>query len=426
MLDSRRHFLKLAAAAPATAIGVFSQTPAASGAAVAAKLRIGFAGTGGRGLNNLHELAGENVAALCDVDARNLAAARRLWPDATVFRDYREMFASPGLDAAVISTPLHTHAHAAAAAMKAGLHVYLEKPLAHSIFESRLLAGLALKHKQLKTQLGNQHHAAAGYRRASEIIASGALGDISAVHCWTSRPIWPQGGTRPQKPQQPPETLDWNLWLGPAPWRPYHESYLPMFWRGWWDFGAGALVDMAPHLLDVVFQNLQLKAPFTVVAETSEVNQEMAPAWSIVKYGFPQRGGLPPLQLTWYDGGKRPGRDITGVARPPSNGVMLLGSKARLFVPQLGRRPVFLPRNAAGRAPASKLPEAAGATLLTHQQQWAAACKSGEATTSPFSDAARNCELTLVGNLAIKTGQAVHWKPASAVKKPQFRKGWEL
>jgi len=422
MLQPRRQFLQYAA----LSAGFFTSTPAVVSGAANEKMNIGFAGVAGRGLNNLLALPRENVAALCDVDGANLATASQRWPQAKTYRDFREMATHQDLDAVMISTPLHTHAHAASAAMQAGLHVYLEKPLAHSIDESRLLAKLSLKHSNLRTQLGTQHYAKAGYRRAREIVLSGALGAITGAHCWTSRPIWPQGGTRPAQSQQPPAALDWDLWLGPAPHRRYHPAYLPMYWRGWWDFGGGALVDMAPHLLDVAFHTLRPTTAVRVTATTSPVNQEMAPAWSIVKFAFPARGALPAFHLTWYDGGKIPSRKITGVARPPANGLMLIGSKAKLFVPQKGGAPVFLPQNPADKPPATRLPEASGAPIVTHQEQWAHACKTGGATTNPFTTAAVLCEISQAGNLAIRSQAAVEWKPGQPVKKRKYRTGWEL
>src|SRR5437773_776344 len=235
------------------------------------KLNVGIIGAGGRGGDNLKGVSTENIVALCDVDEVNAAGAFKKFPDAKRYQDFRVMLEKEkNLDAVVVSTPDHIHAIAAVTAMKLGKHVYCEKPLAHSIYEARLMSSTAAKHK-VATQMGTQGHAFEGTRRAVEVIQSGAIGGVRELHVWTDRPAgwWPQGVDRPTDTPPVPPTLNWDLWLGPAPWRPYHPAYVPFKWRGFWDFGTGAIGDMGIHNLDTAFWALKLTAPTSVEVKSS-------------------------------------------------------------------------------------------------------------------------------------------------------------
>ena len=250
------------------------------------KLNIGVIGVGGRGSDNLAALADENIAALCDVDERELQPVAARYSKAKTHRDFRKLIEQNELDAVVIATPNHTHAVAAIAALRRGLHVYCEKPLAHTFDEAQRMVAAA-HDTRCVTQMGNQHHASAGYRRAVQILQSGVLGDVREIHAWTSRPLWPQGIARPTDAVKVHTELDWDLWLGPAPSRPFNAAYVPRKWRGWWDFGGGALGDFVPHILDPVYEGLRLGAPTSISPESSPVNDETLPEWSIVRFEFP-------------------------------------------------------------------------------------------------------------------------------------------
>ncbi|MCA9204074.1 MAG: Gfo/Idh/MocA family oxidoreductase, partial [Planctomycetales bacterium] len=348
----------------------------------------------------------------------------------------------------VISTPDHTHAPIALAALRRGLHVYCEKPLAHSVAELRSMSAAATERPSLVTQMGNQHHASDGYRRAVEWIRSGRLGEVREVHVWSSRPIWPQGIDRPADAPPVPESLHWDLWLGPAPERPYHPAYHPMRWRGWWDFANGAIGDMGPHLIDAVQWGLNLPSPVRIEAESSPVNDETAPLWSIVRFDFEMPSteasdgepaaadANPPstvreLSLTWYDGGKQPPAEVTGVARPPAQGALVIGSDAKLFIPELGRQPIVVPRQKGERIepPEPSLPRPA-----SHMDEWLTACKQGRSTSSDFAYGRQLSELCLLGAIATRVGQPLTWSTtdghftnnpaANKLLKREYRDGW--
>jgi predicted dehydrogenase len=369
------------------------------------KLNIGVIGVGNRGASNIAEINSENIVALCDVDRQFLKVMSSRYPGAKPYADFRELLEQPGLDAVLISSPDHTHYHAAMLAMRRGLHVYCEKPLAHSIWEIREMAAAAKK-SQVVTQTGNQHHASDGYRRAVEILQSGVIGDVQEVHAWTNRPIWPQGVMRPELSPPVPKHLDWDAWLGPAPARAYNGVYHPHGWRGWFDFGCGALGDMGPHLLDPVVWALDLDAPTTVSAESSGVNDETFPTWSIVRFEFwagePRRS----LKLVWYDGDKQPPESLTGIKRLPPNGVFFMADRAKLFVPQYGGAPVVIPDD---KGDSIELPEPSLPKSPGHHREWIAACKQRAATSCDFSYGAKLTEICLLGNIAIRAGQTIQW-----------------
>jgi predicted dehydrogenase len=430
----RRKFLKrvVGGSLAVTCGGFFSEAAGARQKPSSEKLNIGAIGVANRGSVNIDNVSGENLVALCDVDERFLGEMAQRYPRAKTFHDFRKLLEQSNLDAIVISTPDHTHAQIAVMAMRRGLHVYCEKPLAHCVHEVRLVQRVAEEQKVV-TQMGNQHHASDGYRRAMELIGSGVIGAVKEVHAWSNRPIWPQGIERPGDEPPVPKYLHWDLWLGSAPPRPYHAAYHPLNWRGWWDFGCGALGDMGPHLIDPAFAALKLTYPETVEAESSPVNDETAPQWSIVRFEFPARGAMPPVQMAWYDGGKQPPQSVTGVRRPPPNGCMLFGERAKLFYADLGGRPILIP-NAKGdrvEVPSSSLP-----VTPSHQQQWIDACKTGGLTSSDFSYGGRLTETCLLGNVAIRTGKRLEWNAetmtvtncpeAAAYIRRRYRSGWEL
>jgi hypothetical protein len=342
---TRRRFTNslaaLAAGVPAWVAGRESAAAPPSRSRLS-RLRIAAIGVGNRGETNLLSVAQEEVVAMCDVDRRYLEERVERFPKARRYSDYREMLAQEkDLDAVVISSPDHTHAHAARLAIQRGLHVYCEKPLVHRFDELAPLINAAGR-AGVVTRAGNQHHASDGYRAAAAWLDSGRLGDISAAYAWTDRPFWPQGEL-PDKDGpldgKPPAHLAWDLWLGPASPRPYRDGYHPMNWRGYWDFGSGALGDRGPHLLDPLFTGLKLGDVLEIRPTSSPLVKEMAPTWSVIEFLVARPNPAPPLALTWYDGEKQPSREVTGIQRLPPNGCLVIGSEAKLFIPELGGNP---------------------------------------------------------------------------------------
>ncbi|MBI3851748.1 MAG: Gfo/Idh/MocA family oxidoreductase [Verrucomicrobia bacterium] len=366
------------------------------------KLNIAGIGVGGQGGHDLGQMTSENIVALCDVDWARAAGTFRKFPDAKKYKDFRKMLEEQkNIDAVVVATPDHVHAVASIAAIKLGKHVYCEKPLTHAVFEARKVAEAARAHK-VATQMGNQGQASEETRRLCEFVWDGAIGPVREAHVWTDRPAnglfneyWPQGVGRPQDEPPVPSTLDWDLWLGPAPARPYHPAYLPFKWRGWWDFGTGALGDIGCHALDPVFRALKLGAPMSVEAASTRVNKETYPVGSMVTQHFPVRGELPPVKLVWYDGGLRPPRpeglpegDLMG-----DNGRLLVGDKG--FI--LGNRLYPESRRKEYPEPPKTIPRSIG-----HYQEWIAACKGGKPGGSNFDWAGPLAEAVLLGNVALR------------------------
>lgn len=401
---TRREILQAAVAPPIAALCV-GRGECDEARSPSSKLNIGVIGVGNRGSSNIVELKSENIVALCDVDRGYLDEMSARHRDAKTYEDFRALIDQPNLDAVLISTPDHTHYHSAMMAMRRGLHVYCEKPLAHSIWEVRELAKAASAAKVV-TQTGNQHHASEGYHRVVEIVRSGVLGPIRAVHAWTTRPIWPQGVDRPAAKEAPPKHLNWDLWLGPAPPRPYDAVYHPRGWRGWFDFGSGALGDMGPHLLDPVVWALDLAAPTHISAATSEKHTETFPEASTVRFKFAARGEHPPIDLVWYDGDRQPPESVTGINRLPKNGVMFIGERGKLFAPDYGGHPTAIPNK---KGDEIELPDPSPPRSPGHHQEWLAACKGNGNTSCDFSYGARLTELCLLGNLSVRTGRAFEW-----------------
>jgi predicted dehydrogenase len=317
--------------------------------------------------------------------------------------------------------------------MRRGKHVYCEKPLTYSVHEARLMRETAAEYK-VATQMGNQGTESEGLRRGVDIVQAGALGAVREVHVWTNRPVWPQGIDRPTETPPVPAHLHWDLWLGPAPERPYHPAYLPFNWRGWLDFGTGALGDMGCHTANLPFMALKLGLPQSVEAESSGINQETFPKWSIIRHEFPARGDLPPVKLTWYDGGQKPPPELLMGQDMPDGGCLLVGDQGTLYSPgDYGSSFALLPedRFADYQAPDPTLPRSPG-----HHQEWIRACKGGEPAMSNFDYAAPLTEMLLLGVVALRVGEKISWdaEQMKAINCPQadryirreYRQGWEL
>lgn len=339
---TRRMFLSTAGAvapvmvAPRYILGGKGQTPPSE------KVNIAVIGAGGRGAENLEELKDQNIVALCDVDDDRAAETYKKFPKAKRYQDFRVMLEkeSANIDAVLVATPDHTHAVAAMCAIKHGKHVYCEKPLTRTVYEARQIAKAA-RDAKVATQMGNQGMAFEGNRLINEWIRDGAIGDVVEVHGWSDRPthngklFWAQGVDRPADTPPVPATLNWDLWLGPAPWRPYNPAYVPFTWRGWWDFGTGGIGDMAIHNLAPVFSALKLTAPIRINASSTLVNQETLPLACTVHYDFPAREGMPPVKLHWYDGGilpPRPDELDPGRELNVEDGLIFVGTKGKMLV----------------------------------------------------------------------------------------------
>ncbi len=396
------------------------------------RLAIGVIGVAGRGSGNLQGVSSENIVALCDVDKNQLDRAAKRFSEAKRFLDYRELIELSGIDAVVISTPDHQHAPSTMRALRKGLHVYCEKPLTHTVHEARQVAKMARKMK-VATQMGTQYHQHASYLRTVELIKSGAIGAVSEVHVITDRPggWWKQGLNRPKATQGPPDHIEWDLWLGPAPQRPYHKAYVPFRWRGWWDFGCGAIGDMAIHLMDPAVWALDLGGhPVTVSTEGPEPLSESGPTWMKATFEFGTRGSLPPCKLHWYEGTAKPAETIR--AELPMNGSLFIGEKGRIAV-EHGKKAVLLPKETfkGFKDPKPFLPRSPG-----HHKQWIEACKSGKPAGSNFDYAGPFAEMVLLGNVAYRTGKTIRWDPvamkargvpeAEGLIRKKYRKGWEL
>lgn len=405
--SSRREFLGLAGAAAAAAALASCQLHGRRPAAKVPKsgpLALGVIGVGGRGWDNLHGVApGETIAALCDVDASHLATAGAEFPQAAQFRDYHEMLAKVPLDAVVISTPDHTHAPATIAALRAGLDVYCEKPLTHTIAEAREITAAASWHRAV-TQMGTQIHAGDNYRRVVELIRAGAIGEVNEAHCWVGK-AW-GGGDRPtDKPPVPPE-LDWNLWLGTAPARPYHSVYHPAGWRSFWDFGTGTLGDMGCHHLDLPFWALELGRPVSAVAEGPPPHPETAPTQMRARWEFESRRAhdgtrLNPVTLWWHDGGMRPPQFAEGLLPEWGDGTLFIGSAGMLLADY--DRLVLLPeKNFVNYV----RPEKSIPTSVGHHKEWLDAVRSRGRTTCSFDYAGPLTEAVLMGVQAFRARTA--------------------
>lgn len=415
------------------------------------KVRVAGVGVGGRGADDLHELdsTGVDIVALCDVDQSRASETFERYPKSKRYTDWRKLLEDEkSFDAVMVATPDHNHAIISVNAMKLGKHVYSEKPLAHSIWEARQMAEVAAD-LRVATQMGTQGHAYEGTRRAVEVVRSGAIGQVRELHVWTDRPAgwWPQGVTRPTDTPPVPPGLNWDVWLGPAPKRPYNPAYVPFKWRGFWDFGTGAIGDMGIHNLDTAFWALELGAPISAEVKDcapglhDAAMKETAPLWSITEIHFPARGAKPPVKMTWYDGGKTPPAELFHgeEINKADGGSLIIGDKGTLYTRTWhgGQNPkdmfLLLPRKQFidFQPPSPTLPR-----TRSHHQEWVSACRGEGKSLSHFGYAAMLTESLLLGNLALRTGQKIDWDSsmmratncpaADEFIKPTFRSGWTM
>ncbi len=430
----RRQFLQTATLATAGTLFAGCHAPAPRPRRLSAneKLNIGVIGTAHRAAEDLRGVESENIVALCDIDQNFLDEAKQKYPRAKTCQDFRNLLEQPDIDAVVIGTADHTHAVATSAALRLGKHVYCEKPLTHTVYEAREISRLAARHKQLATQMGTQIHATENYRRTVELVKSGAIGKVHECHVWCIKSL--ANSERPNSLPPIPANIHWDLWLGPAPSRPYHPDYLPNTWRHWWDFGEGILGDMACHYVDLAFWALDLRHALTIEAEGPPVHPETTPAWLVVHYEFPARHQLPAVKLTWYDGGKRP--DLVEQGKTPDwpNGVLFVGDKG-MIIADYGRRKLLPEADFKDFTPPTPfVRDLAGPH--PHHQEWIRACKTGSPTSCNFEYAAALTETVLLGNAAYRTGHKLEWDSAKlkARNSPQaanyihteYRKGWEI
>lgn len=420
-------------------------------------LNIATVGVSGQGSSNTRACAKENIVALCDVDDVRAAGVYKRYPNAKTYRNFRVILEKQkDIQAVIVATPDHSHAVIAMAAMQLGKHVFVQKPLTRTLWEARMLTEAARKYKVV-AQMGNQGHSGEGVRLIEEWIADGAIGMVREVHCWTNRPIWPQGMPRPTDYPAVPDGLDWDLWIGPAPMRPYHPTYHPFSWRSWFDFGAGALGDMACHVMDASYTAMKLGYPKSVMAylayQVVERQREDGkgvervrldyrdsyPMASVIHYSFPARSKkYPALKLHWYDGGLLPERpeELEPDRKLPESGTIFVGEKGKLMCETYSESPRLIPetRMKAYKRPAKTIPRVPGAN---HDQNWIDACKGKTKAVSNFDYAGPFTETVLLGNLAVLFPEKkLEWDgpnlkvtnspDANEFVKPKFREGWSL
>ena len=430
---TRRDFLK---ASTAAVVGATFGLPYIARAGQGTnKPRFAIIGAGGRGGSNI-ESADKNgiVTAIADIDLDTRVKALSTRPHAASFSDFRVMFDTmhKEFDGVVISIPDHNHAAAAALAMRHGKHVYVEKPLARTVHEARTLATLARENK-VHSQMGNQGTASTNLRKVAKLVKQGAFGRVKEVHCWTNRAggWWPQGVDRPFPEPDPPKNVDWDVWVGPAPFRHFAKGYHPFAWRGWWDFGCGALGDIGCHCMNLPFMALDLRDPIAVSAKTSGTNHDSFPSWSIVTYEFGEREGRAPLNLYWYDGGKVPPQGLAPDVQLDVNGSLIVCEQATLYSPaEYGMTTQIV---GGGELPSVDVEESPG-----HFVEFANACMGGPAPKSNIPDySGPLTETVVLGNLAVwADGSRVEWdaqgkcvkgsKEYDTLITPIYRAGWEL
>ena len=437
--SSRRSFLQESAA---IGIGLWAGGGMAIKASAAAneRVRFGCIGVGGKGDSDSAD-AGKhgNVVAICDIDDQKLEnAGSKKFPNAQRFNDYRKMFDEIGknIDAVTVSTPDHHHAFASILAMKLGKACFCQKPLTHSVSEARMMANVARETK-VATQMGNQGTAEDKLRHAAALIKGGHLGTVKEVHVWTDRPIWPQGGPRPKPAESVPENVHWELFIGPAPFREYAPGYHPFAWRGWWDFGTGALGDMACHTFNMPYMALDLKNPTSIEAEHGGHNKDSYPPWSVIKFMFPATGSRPAIPVTWYDGGEKPPQSLFGDKDLPKSGALVVGEKDTLHAHGDYCREFSL-------LSGSEPPQVDFVKSPGHFEEFIAAIQGGPAAVSNFPNySGPLTETILLGNLAVWAGKGpdtegkkIEWDAANLratnapevdiiIKRP-YREGWVL
>ena len=459
---SRRDFLRASAITAAATIA-FPHIVSAQVRGANDKVRVACIGVGGKGDSDCEDSAkcGAEIVALCDVDENTLNKKAQKHPGAKLYRDFRKMFdeMEKGIDAVTVSTPDHVHAVAAGTAMKLGKHVYCQKPFTQTVWEARTLRGLA-KEKKVATQMGNQGSAGSGLRRAVEVIQAGVIGKPTELHVWSNRPIWPQGMERPAGEDPVPANLDWDLWLGPAAQRPFKKDVYHGFkWRGWLDFGTGALGDMACHTVNMPFRALKLGYPTVVECEaTSQMFPETYPKTSRIRFEFPEREGLPPLKFWWYDGNPgsketfRPNPELTNdilavkseKGALPGSGCLIIGDKGQIFSPDDYGSQFLLKLKEDAKYKGGDNHEAVKNIPQTiprspgHNQEWFNMMKDGTPAYSNFDIAAYLTEIILLGCIAMRVGvgRKMDWdgpnmKSTNIAEASQFvkrvnRKGWDL
>jgi predicted dehydrogenase len=432
----RRHFLRTVGLATAGAALTTRVRAATQAVSANEKLNIAVIGVAGRGGENLREVAAlENIVALCDVDSDRLAAAAQKFPSAKIYSDFRRLIDQRDIDAILVATPDHTHAVATARALQSGRHVYCEKPLTHTVSEARIITELAQK-KKLVTQIGTQIHAGNNYRRVVELVQSGTIGPVREVHVWAAAVY---GGHDAPKDTPPvPPNLDWDLWLGPVKYRPYHAEYVPFKWRNWWAFGGGSLADFGCHFMDLPFWALGLKYPLSVEPVSGPpVHPESTPPWLIVRYEFPARKDahiklpLPALRLTWYHGGKRPEIVSDELFAKYKSGVLFVGEKGMLVSDYSKHALLTEDKFKDFAAPPPFIPNSIG-----HHKEWTQAIKTRGMTTCHFGYSGPLTETALLGNVAYRVGKRLDWdaKKLRAKNCPEtdeliqhhYRAGWKI
>jgi predicted dehydrogenase len=449
---SRRTFLGASATAaaglmvvPRHVVGAVGQKKAPSDT-----LNIACIGVGGMGFSDTRGVATENVVALCDVDDEQMARLlkserieppqREMFEKASKYNDFRRLFdKEKGIDAVTVTVPDHNHAVIAMAAIKLGKHVYVQKPLTRTIKEARTLAKAA-KEAKVVSQMGNQGHAGEGARLICEWIWDGAIGDVFEVHCWTNRPIWAQGIDAPTEIPSVPSTLNWDVWLGPAPFRPYHPAYHPFSWRGLWDFGTGALGDMGAHIMDQPFWALKLGHPATVQASSTRFTKDYYPQAEVVTYEFPARGEMGPVKLMWWDGGLTPPRPAElepgRMMGDEGGGVLFRGDKGLLMCSVYGENPRLIPetRMQEYKRPEKTIPRSPGI-----REEWIEAIKKGTKSGTDFSYSGPLTEVMLLANVAVQAkdkNMKLQWDgekmeftnlpEANQYLHYEYRPGWSL
>lgn len=441
---SRRRFIQQAAFAGAAIVGAPAYV---SCRAPNEKLNIVFIGSGGRGAANMRPMLDENIVALCDVHEPNLLQAAEKAPKARKFHDFRKLYdemKDSEFDAVVVSSTEHTHAFAVMPALQRKKHVYCEKPLTHNLREARIITEAAKK-AGVATQLGTQNHASSNYRRVVELIQAGAIGPVREAHVWVSRAwgwqsqadakehkdiLWT--ADRPKEEMSVPRGLDWDLWLGPAPQRPFHSVYVPgPKWYRWWDFGGGTMSDLGSHSMDLPFWALKLDAPVAVEAGGPPPHPELAPASMSATFHYAQRGELPAVKVTWYQGTLKPDLWKDGKIPKWGNGVLFIGSKGMLLS-DYGKH-VLLPEKEFTdfQPPPKTIPDSIG-----HHAEWVQACKTGKPTMCDFSYGGPLTEANYLGIVAYRTGKRIEWDAksqrirnapdAEQLLGREYRKGWKL
>jgi hypothetical protein len=429
---SRRRFLELSRAGASALVLGPSMLSARAGRGKLRHATVGCGGMGGADMSAIASHPDVQIVALCDVDKKNLDAALKKFPEAKVYRDYRKMFAeiSDDIDTVNVGTPDHMHAAIAMTAMNKGKHVYCQKPLTHDVFEARRLREVA-KAKKLVTQMGIQVHSSTEYRLAVRVIQDGAIGKVKEVHSWSSKK-WGHNGTREAGEDPVPENLDWDLWLGTAPFRPFKKrDYHPGNWRKWFDFGCGTMGDMSIHILDPIAGALALTQPKTILSESDAPPPESFATKNIVKYTFPgTKFTVDPFPLTWYDGDAMPSIQGWPVEKLPDQGSMFVGEKGFMLLPHVAK-PQLLP---AANFKDYLMPDVKGEN---HWHQFVNAVKGQGSTSANFDYAGPLTEFVLLGVLANRMpGKLLTWNAAdlklegapeaSALLKRTYRKGWEV